>query len=90
MDQVRTVETLKEEVRTGLAAQGFAEALIATRLRDKWMDEWAKSAPGDIERREQLYSKVALLDEILHEARVIADSGQIAGHKLKQQETKRG
>lgn len=77
-----------EEARRGnearrVLAEPIVEASVAA-LKDRYLEEWVRSAPGDTVARERLHLAYTMVDEVFAHLRVLEADGRVAdSHILK-------
>jgi len=80
--------TKQQEVDRSRRARELLENPLLTesveKLKAKYLEEWVKSASGDVEGRERLYQAYKMVDQMLAHLRVVIGDGAVAAAQIAQ------
>ena len=80
--------TKQQEVERGRRAKELLEnpMLVESveKLKARYLEEWTKTVPGDVEGRERLFQAYKMVDQICAHLRIVIGDGAVSSAQIAQ------
>lgn len=80
--------TKQQEVDRGQQARALLDSPLLgesiEKLKAKYLDEWTRTVPGDVEGRERLFQAYKMVDLLCAHLRVVVGDGSVAASQIAQ------